>query len=151
MVHSNFDWILQDNSSLRSVIDKPPIGGKELVPLTSVQLSGFRLHPNVPVSRFYNRNMFLKLTQVSKPFFSFLRNIASSIQHPRVNTRRRTKSINTTITLRKTCRQANNPVIPMRRSTKRANTTTRSEKRGRRKRSARSNRSTVQTIRQVRW
>lgn len=35
----------QDNSSLRSVIDKPPIGGKELLPLTSVQLAGFRLHP----------------------------------------------------------------------------------------------------------
>ncbi|XP_073985497.1 mediator complex subunit 19 [Rhodnius prolixus] len=35
----------QDNSSLRSVIEKPPIGGKELRPLTSVQLAGFRLHP----------------------------------------------------------------------------------------------------------
>lgn len=34
----------QDNSSLRSVIDKPPIGGKELLPLTSTQLDGFRLH-----------------------------------------------------------------------------------------------------------
>lgn len=37
-------------SSLRSVIEKPPIGGKELLPLTSVQLAGFRLHPG-PVSR----------------------------------------------------------------------------------------------------
>ncbi|GAB6025918.1 Mediator of RNA polymerase II transcription subunit 19 [Chamberlinius hualienensis] len=35
----------QDNSSLRSVIEKPPIGGKELLPLTSSQLTGFRLHP----------------------------------------------------------------------------------------------------------
>ncbi|XP_044734583.1 mediator of RNA polymerase II transcription subunit 19 [Chrysoperla carnea] len=35
----------QDNSSLRSVIEKPPIGGKEILPLTSVQLAGFRLHP----------------------------------------------------------------------------------------------------------
>ncbi|XP_060529252.1 mediator of RNA polymerase II transcription subunit 19 [Cylas formicarius] len=35
----------QDNSTLRSVIEKPPIGGKELLPLTSVQLDGFRLHP----------------------------------------------------------------------------------------------------------
>ena len=34
-----------DSSSLRSVIEKPPIGGKELLPLTSVQLAGFRLHP----------------------------------------------------------------------------------------------------------
>ena len=39
----------QDNSSLRSVIEKPPIVGKELLPLTSVQLDGFRLHPG-PVS-----------------------------------------------------------------------------------------------------
>lgn len=38
-------------SSLRSVIEKPPIGGKELLPLTSVQLAGFRLHPG-PVSEF---------------------------------------------------------------------------------------------------
>ncbi|XP_023018483.1 mediator complex subunit 19 [Leptinotarsa decemlineata] len=35
----------QDNSSLRSVIEKPPIGGKELLPLSNVQLDGFRLHP----------------------------------------------------------------------------------------------------------
>ncbi|CAB0013816.1 unnamed protein product [Nesidiocoris tenuis] len=35
----------QDNSSLRSVIEKPPIVGKELRPLTSMQLAGFRLHP----------------------------------------------------------------------------------------------------------
>ncbi|XP_074101987.1 mediator complex subunit 19 [Cotesia typhae] len=35
----------QDNSSLRSVIEKPPIGGKELLPLNIHQLSGFRLHP----------------------------------------------------------------------------------------------------------
>lgn len=34
-----------DNSSLRSIIEKPPIVGKELLPLTSVQLAGFRLHP----------------------------------------------------------------------------------------------------------
>lgn len=40
----------QDNSSLRSIIDKPPIVGKELLPLTPVQLAGFRLHPGVPVS-----------------------------------------------------------------------------------------------------
>ncbi|XP_013782746.1 mediator of RNA polymerase II transcription subunit 19-like [Limulus polyphemus] len=35
----------QDNSSLRSLIEKPPICGKELVPLSGVQLTGFRLHP----------------------------------------------------------------------------------------------------------
>lgn len=38
-----------ENSTLRSVIEKPPIGGKELLPLTAVQLAGFRLHPG-PVS-----------------------------------------------------------------------------------------------------
>ncbi|CAO1426110.1 unnamed protein product [Diamesa hyperborea] len=38
-----------DNSSLRSIIEKPPIGGKELHALTSVQLAGFRLHPGVPL------------------------------------------------------------------------------------------------------
>jgi len=33
-----------DNSSLRSLIEKPPVGGKELLPLTNLQLTGFRLH-----------------------------------------------------------------------------------------------------------
>ena len=37
--------------SLRSVVDKPPIGGKELLPLTGHSLSGFRLNPG-PVSIF---------------------------------------------------------------------------------------------------
>lgn len=36
---------LKDNSSLRSIIEKPPIVGKELASLSSVQLAGFRLHP----------------------------------------------------------------------------------------------------------
>lgn len=35
----------QDNSSLRGVIDKPPVGGKEIAPLNQFQLTGFRLHP----------------------------------------------------------------------------------------------------------
>jgi mediator of RNA polymerase II transcription subunit 19 len=35
---------VQDNSSLRLLIEKPPIGGKELLPLTTNQLQGFRLH-----------------------------------------------------------------------------------------------------------
>lgn len=34
-----------DMSSLRSLIDRPPICGKELLPLTPSQLTGFRLHP----------------------------------------------------------------------------------------------------------
>ncbi|XP_031556911.1 mediator of RNA polymerase II transcription subunit 19-like [Actinia tenebrosa] len=33
------------DNSLRSVIDKPPIGGKELLPLPTHALSGFRLNP----------------------------------------------------------------------------------------------------------
>ena len=36
---------MQDNSALRGVIDKPPVGGKELLPLNQLQLAGFRLHP----------------------------------------------------------------------------------------------------------
>jgi len=32
-------------SSLRSVIEKPPIVGKELAPLSGHSLTGFRLHP----------------------------------------------------------------------------------------------------------
>lgn len=35
------------------MIEKPPICGKELVPLTPVQLSGFRLHPGVPLPEKY--------------------------------------------------------------------------------------------------
>ncbi|KAF6041261.1 MED19 [Bugula neritina] len=34
-----------DNSSLKSLIEKPPITGKELNPLSTSQLAGFRLHP----------------------------------------------------------------------------------------------------------
>ncbi|KAF7994511.1 hypothetical protein HCN44_003983 [Aphidius gifuensis] len=46
----------QENSSLRSVIDKPPIGGKELLPLTGMQLSGFRLHPGPLPDQYKNVN-----------------------------------------------------------------------------------------------
>jgi len=35
----------QDNSSLRGIIEKPPVGGKELMPLNQLQMAGFRLHP----------------------------------------------------------------------------------------------------------
>jgi len=34
-----------DMSSLKSLIERPPICGKELLPLTQSQLMGFRLHP----------------------------------------------------------------------------------------------------------
>ena len=37
------------------MIEKPPIGGKELLPLTSVQLAGFRLHPG-PVRILFFKN-----------------------------------------------------------------------------------------------
>ncbi|KAK7088294.1 mediator of RNA polymerase II transcription subunit 19-like [Littorina saxatilis] len=36
---------IQDNSSLRSLIEKAPITGKELHPLSGSSLTGFRLHP----------------------------------------------------------------------------------------------------------
>merc|ERR1719369_770847 len=35
----------EDNSSLRGLIEKPPVGGKEILILNSIQLNGFRLHP----------------------------------------------------------------------------------------------------------
>jgi len=35
----------QGDSSLRKVINQPPVGGKELIPLSGAQLAGFRLHP----------------------------------------------------------------------------------------------------------
>merc|ERR1712156_1343606 len=35
----------QDNSSLRGLIEKPPVCGKELLLLNQLQLAGFRLHP----------------------------------------------------------------------------------------------------------
>lgn len=40
-----------NSSSLKSLIEKPPICGKEIVVLTPEQLTGFRLHPG-PVSYF---------------------------------------------------------------------------------------------------
>jgi len=42
----------QDNSSLRSLIEKPPITGRELIPLSGHALVGFRLHPG-PLSEQY--------------------------------------------------------------------------------------------------
>lgn len=47
---------------MRSVIEKPPIGGKELLPLTNVQLAGFRLHPG-PLPEQYR---YLNTTPVRK-------------------------------------------------------------------------------------
>lgn len=43
----NIDFTVgpNDTSTLRSLIEKPPITGKELIPLTASQLTGFRLHP----------------------------------------------------------------------------------------------------------
>jgi len=42
-----------DNSSLRLLIERPPIGGKELLPLSQQQLAGFRLHPGPPLPEKY--------------------------------------------------------------------------------------------------
>jgi len=46
----------QDNSSLRGLIEKPPVGGKELRSLTPLQLAGFRLHPG-PLPEQYRYSM----------------------------------------------------------------------------------------------
>lgn len=48
---------------MRSVIEKPPIGGKELLSLTSVQLAGFRLHPG-PLPEHYR---YLNTVPTRKP------------------------------------------------------------------------------------
>lgn len=52
MFFTIFIYFCFSYSSLKSLIEKPPIGGKELLPLTGSQLSGFRLHPG-PVSMVY--------------------------------------------------------------------------------------------------
>lgn len=44
-----------DNSSLRSIIEKPPIVGKDLVPLSGNSLTGFRLHPG-PLPESYRQS-----------------------------------------------------------------------------------------------
>merc|ERR1711881_801873 len=46
----------QDNSSLRGLIEKPPVCGKELHSLTPLQLAGFRLHPG-PLPEQYRYSM----------------------------------------------------------------------------------------------
>merc|ERR1712060_669675 len=46
----------QDNSALRGLIEKPPVGGKELHSLTPLQLAGFRLHPG-PLPEQYRYSM----------------------------------------------------------------------------------------------
>merc|ERR1719384_25334 len=46
----------QDNSSLRGLIEKPPVVGKELHPLGYGQLAGFRLHPG-PLPEQYRISM----------------------------------------------------------------------------------------------
>merc|ERR1711920_230617 len=46
----------QDNSSLRGLIEKPPVVGKELHPLGYAQLAGFRLHPG-PLPEQYRISM----------------------------------------------------------------------------------------------
>nr|SVE83903.1 EOG090X0DK3 [Daphnia pulex] len=54
-----------DNSSLRSIIEKPPIGGKELVFLNSSQLAGFRLHPG-PLPEQYQTSSLAPLKKKQK-------------------------------------------------------------------------------------
>merc|ERR1719264_1668541 len=46
----------QDNSSLRGLIEKPPVVGKELHQLSYVQMAGFRLHPG-PLPEQYRMSM----------------------------------------------------------------------------------------------
>ena len=40
-----FDSSNSTDSMLRTLIDRPPIGGREFLPLSDQSLLGFRLHP----------------------------------------------------------------------------------------------------------
>ncbi|XP_022653007.1 mediator of RNA polymerase II transcription subunit 19-like isoform X2 [Varroa jacobsoni] len=44
-------------SSLRKVIHQPPVGGKELIPLSGAQLAGFRLHPGPLPEQYRTANL----------------------------------------------------------------------------------------------
>jgi hypothetical protein len=63
------------------VIEKPPIGGKELLPLTSVQLAGFRLHPGPVRLHLFLLVLFnfayyvIGIKNTYFPCFSYLNNI----------------------------------------------------------------------------
>jgi len=54
----------QDNSSLRGLMEKPPVCGKELLTLNQLQLAGFRLHPG-PLPEQY-RAMLNQVSQSKK-------------------------------------------------------------------------------------
>merc|ERR1712080_809606 len=54
----------QDNSSLRGLIEKPPVCGKELLLLNQLQLAGFRLRPG-PLPEQY-RSMLNQVTTKEK-------------------------------------------------------------------------------------
>ncbi|XP_041347620.1 mediator of RNA polymerase II transcription subunit 19-like isoform X3 [Gigantopelta aegis] len=54
---------MSDNSSLRSLIEKPPITGKELTPLSGSGLAGFRLHPGPLPEQYQMMNL---MTQKKK-------------------------------------------------------------------------------------
>lgn len=130
-----------DNSSLRSVIEKPPIGGKELLPLTSIQLDGFRLHPG-PVSLIF----FCATINYYIYIFSYLNSIGIQVQYPLKNTRTNIRNINT----KKVDYLVKKPPSPtlimihMKRNTRNRNDTmkTRNGKRGKKRRNEK-NRSTV--------
>merc|ERR1711974_109021 len=55
----------EDNSSLRGLIEKPPVGGKELHPLSHAQLAGFRLHPG-PLPDQYRMSMQVQTKKKAK-------------------------------------------------------------------------------------
>lgn len=56
-------------SSLRKLIEKPPITGKEIQPLSSTSLNGFRLNPGPVDERFLLFcYIFILYIQVSKSF-----------------------------------------------------------------------------------
>lgn len=54
-----------DNSSLRGLIEKPPVCGKELHPLNALQLAGFRLHQG-PLPEQYRYSMQVQIKRRRK-------------------------------------------------------------------------------------
>ena len=44
-LQGNFDHTESHDFTLRNLIDRPPIGGREFLPISEQSLLGFRLHP----------------------------------------------------------------------------------------------------------
>ena len=70
-------------SSLRLLIEKPPIGGKELLPLSQAQLSGFRLHPGQVSIKTHTHNSHTQIMHTSFRFHTPSLNYITPLQTAR--------------------------------------------------------------------